>query len=222
MRTIKSYVIRAGRSSELQATGLREGLPLFGLSPDEPWHMESLFGRAAPTVLEIGFGMGDAFLEMAIARPEENFIGIEVHRAGVGSVLSQLMQKNILNVCICMHDALNVLEHCIPDHSLDRIQLFFPDPWPKTRHHKRRIVRAEVIALIHQKLKPEGIFHVATDWAPYAEVIIDLMSQANGFQSLTLPAAYHERPAYRPMSKYEHRGHRLGHQVYDLMFQSRG
>ncbi|MDM1708044.1 tRNA (guanosine(46)-N7)-methyltransferase TrmB [Thiopseudomonas alkaliphila] len=219
-REIKSFVMRAGRMTPGQQRGLDEGLPKFGLKiSDGAINPAQVFERQAPCTLEIGFGMGHSLVEMAAAAPDQDFIGIEVHRPGVGSLLSGLLSQNLSNVRVYQEDAIEVLKQCIPDASLDRLLLFFPDPWHKARHHKRRIVQPEFAQLVRSKLKVGGVFHMATDWEPYAEYMLEVMQVAAGYQNLSSSGNWVERPAERPVTKFERRGHKLGHGVWDLKFQ---
>lgn len=218
-REIKSYVMRAGRMTDGQQRGLDEGWPKFGLLlVDGLQDFDQVFGRQAPRTLEIGFGMGQSLLEMAKAAPEQDFIGIEVHRPGVGSLLNGLLTENISNVRVYSCDALEVLKNCVADASLDRLMLFFPDPWHKSRHHKRRIVQPEFAQLVRSKLKVGGIFHLATDWEPYAEYMLEVLNVAPGLTNLSADQTWVPRPAERPVTKFERRGERLGHGVWDLKF----
>ncbi len=218
-RTIKSFVMRAGRMTEGQQRGLDQGWPLFGLElADGLRDFDQVFGRQAPRTLEIGFGMGHSTLEMAAAAPEQDFIGIEVHRPGVGALLSGLVSQNLTNVRVYSCDALEVLRDCIADASLDRVLLFFPDPWHKSRHHKRRIVQPAFAELVRQKLKIGGVLHMATDWQAYAEHMLEVMRAAPGYANLA-ETDYVPRPEERPITKFERRGERLGHGVWDLKFQ---
>ena len=218
-REIKSYVMRAGRMTDGQQRGLDEGWPKFGLLlADGLLDFDRVFGRQAPRTLEIGFGMGQSLLEMAKAAPEQDFIGIEVHRPGVGALLNGLLTENISNVRVYSCDALEVLKNCVADASLDRLMLFFPDPWHKSRHHKRRIVQPEFAQLVRSKLKVGGIFHLATDWEPYAEHMLEVLNVAPGLQNLSENQTWVPRPEERPVTKFERRGERLGHGVWDLKF----
>lgn len=219
LRTVKSFVMRAGRTTTGQQRGLEQGWPLFGLSLDDGLlDFDARFGRSAPRTLEIGFGMGQSLLEMAEAAPEQDFIGIEVHRPGVGALLSGLLARDLKNVRVYDCDALEVLRQCIPDGSLDRVLLFFPDPWHKSRHHKRRIVQPAFAELVRQKLRPGGVLHMATDWQPYAEHMLEVMNAAPGYRNLAADGQYVPRPEERPITKFERRGQRLGHGVWDLKF----
>lgn len=219
-REIKSFVMRAGRMTEGQQRGLDQGWAKFGLeleagAPD----FDAVFGRRAPRTFEIGFGMGQSLLEIAAAAPEQDFIGVEVHRPGVGALLNGLMTQNLSNVRVYSCDALEVLRQCIADASLDRLLLFFPDPWHKSRHHKRRIVQPAFAELVRQKLKVGGVLHMATDWEAYAEHMLEVMNVAPGFHNQAADGRCVARPAERPSTKFERRGERLGHGVWDLKFQ---
>lgn len=220
MRRIRSFVRREGRLTKGQQRALNELLPQFGIEQtDRQVDLSAAFGREASIVLEIGFGNGTSLAEMAKANPELNYIGIEVHRPGVGNLLLQIEQENIQNIRVICADAVEVLEKMIPDAALYRVQLFFPDPWHKKKHHKRRIVKPSFVALLRKKLKSGGVFHMATDWQDYAEHMMTVMSDAEGFENLSGAEEYSERPAYRPLTKFEQRGHRLGHGVWDLLFE---
>ncbi|UVE19651.1 tRNA (guanosine(46)-N7)-methyltransferase TrmB [Pseudomonas sp. LS44] len=219
MRTIKSFVMRAGRITEGQQRAIDEGWPKFGLeleagAPD----FDAVFGRQAPRTFEIGFGMGHSTLEMAKAAPEQDFIGVEVHKPGVGALLMGVQQLELSNLRVYSCDALDVLRQCVADASLDRVLLFFPDPWHKARHHKRRIVQPAFAELIRQKLKVGGVLHMATDWEPYAEHMLEVMNVAPGYRNLAADGRCVERPQERPVTKFERRGERLGHGVWDLKF----
>lgn len=218
-KSIRSYVIRAGRMTPAQRKAFelqwaRYGLSLFSgvLNP------EKVFGRQAPLVVEVGFGMGDSLLAMAIAEPEKDFIGIEVHPPGVGRLLYNAAEANVTNLRVYMADANDVLEDCIPAAALTRFQLYFPDPWHKKKHQKRRIVQPAFIEQVHQKLVLGGVFHLATDWAHYADHMMEEMSAAQGFVNRAGEYVFAERPDFRPNTKFEKRGERLGHGVWDLMF----
>lgn len=220
MRTIKSFVMRAGRMTEGQKRGLDQGWPRFGLDLNAGLQdFDAVFGRQAPRTFEIGFGMGHSLLEMAAAAPEQDFIGVEVHRPGVGALLNGLLTQQLSNVRVYSCDALEVLRQCVADASLDRVLLFFPDPWHKARHHKRRIVQPEFAELIRSKLKVGGVLHMATDWEPYAEYMLEVMSVAPGYRNQASDERYVPRPEERPITKFERRGERLGHGVWDLKFE---
>lgn len=219
-KSIRSFVIRAGRITLGQKNAFDTWWPVFGLSlfkgPIDP---EQVFGRKAPLVLEIGFGMGDSLLEMARNEPEKDFIGIEVHPPGVGRLINVAGQEGLRNLRVYMADAMDVLEDCIPNQSIDRLQLYFPDPWHKKKHHKRRILQSAFVQQLRPKLTPGGIFHMATDWQAYAEHMLEVMNAAPGFANRFVETGYAPRPDYRPITKFEKRGERLGHGVWDLLFK---
>ncbi|MFT6121695.1 MAG: tRNA (guanine-N7-)-methyltransferase [Oleiphilaceae bacterium] len=179
----------------------------------------SVFGNSNPLVLEIGFGMGRSLCEMALQAPHENFVGIEVHRPGVGSLLMKADELKLTNLKVFCADANELLKHSISDKALNRLQLFFPDPWHKTKHNKRRLVQAEFVQSIRPKLEIGGIFHMATDWEPYAKHMVKVMESAEGFKNIAGKHNYSERPDYRPLTKFEERGQRLGHGVWDLLYE---
>lgn len=219
-RTIKSFVMRAGRMTEAQQRGVEQGWPQFGLSLEQGLlDLDLVFGRSAPRSLEIGFGMGQSLLEMAEKAPEQDFIGIEVHRPGVGSLLNGALKAGLTNLRVYDCDAIEVLDKAIPDASLDRLMLFFPDPWHKKKHHKRRIVQLAFAEKVRQKLKVGGIFHMATDWQPYAEHMLEIMNAAPGYRNQSPDGSWVPRPEERPITKFEKRGERLGHGVWDLKFE---
>lgn len=220
MRTVRSFVKRAGRTTEGQQKALQDVWPVMGLEvKNGPIVFSEVFGRDAPVVLEIGFGMGDSLLEMASREPEKNYIGIEVHTPGVGRLLSNADEEGLTNIRIYAEDAIEVLAKCIPDNSLDVLQLFFPDPWHKKRHHKRRIVQPGFAQNLRKKLKIGGYFHMATDWENYAEHMMDVMSAAQGYTNKMGEGQYSPQPEWRPVTKFQKRGERLGHGMWDLMFE---
>ncbi|MDG6778634.1 tRNA (guanosine(46)-N7)-methyltransferase TrmB [Thiomicrorhabdus sp. zzn3] len=219
-RRIKSFVLRQGRLSASQQRAIDENWPKYGLTIEHGrLNFAEVFGREAPTIVEIGFGMGKSLAEMAEANPQQNYIGIEVHRPGVGALLKLIEEKGLTNIRIFNHDAIEVLEQCIPKNSLDGVYLFFPDPWHKKRHHKRRIVQPAFAKTIASHLKPGGHFHMATDWENYAEHMMEVMSAAPDFRNTQAQGEYTPRPDYRPLTKFEQRGQRLGHGVWDLIFE---
>ena len=220
IRKVKSFVLREGRLTNGQAAALEKYWPSMGLdySP-EPINMAEVFGREAPVTLEIGFGMGKSLVEMAKNAPERNFIGIEVHRPGVGACLMDAGELELTNLRVYQHDGVEVMADSIGDESLDCVQLFFPDPWHKKRHHKRRIVQPEFVESIRRHLKIGGVFHMATDWENYAEHMLEVMTNAPGFVNTSTNGDYVPRPDSRPLTKFEQRGHRLGHGVWDLIFK---
>ncbi|GAB5382486.1 MAG: tRNA (guanosine(46)-N7)-methyltransferase TrmB [Aliiglaciecola sp.] len=220
VQKVRSFVKREGRLTKGQARALEEFWPAMGLEHKNGMlEMAQTFGRDAPVVLEIGFGMGTSLVEMASNEPDKNFIGIEVHRPGVGTCMASADEKGVTNLRVFEHDAVEVLADCIPDASLQRVQLFFPDPWHKKRHHKRRIVQADFVEKLRKKLEVGGVFHMATDWENYAEHMLEVMKQAPGFKNQSVTNDFVPRPDNRPLTKFEQRGHRLGHGVWDLMFE---
>ena len=220
LRKIRSFVRREGRLTRGQQRGLEILWPQYGIEHDIGMlDLDQIFGRQAPRVLEIGFGNGASLAEQATQHPEIDFLGIEVHRPGVGNLLQVIEVEGITNIRVMQEDAVEILKDQIPLASLDKVQLFFPDPWHKKKHHKRRIVQLEFAALLHEKLKQGGVFHMATDWQHYAEHMLEVMTEAKGFRNMSASNDYVERPESRPITKFEKRGHRLGHGVWDLMFE---
>ncbi|WP_294845267.1 tRNA (guanosine(46)-N7)-methyltransferase TrmB [uncultured Gilliamella sp.] len=215
-RTIRSFVLRQGRLTKGQEHALTHLWPIFGIDYQSGTNIE--FNHSQPTVLEIGFGMGASLVEMAKAAPNKNFIGIEVHKPGVGACLMAIEDNQLSNLKVMCHDAVEVLENMIPDNSLDKVQIFFPDPWHKARHNKRRIIQPAFVNLISQKLKSGGILHLATDWQHYAEHMLEVLSNADAFTNLSPTNDYVPRPEDRPITKFEKRGQNLGHGVWDLQF----
>jgi tRNA (guanine-N7-)-methyltransferase len=220
-RPVRSFVLRQGRMSPAQQRALDTLLPAFGVPfVPEPLDFARLFGRRAPTILEIGFGMGETTAAIAQARPGDDFIGIEVHGPGVGSLLNRIDELRLANVRVIRHDAVEVITTMIPRESLAGVHVFFPDPWPKKRHHKRRLLQPAFVHELALRLAPGGYLHVATDWEDYALEILGglaaeplLENTANGFAP---------RPDYRPRTKFEARGLKLGHRVFDAIFRRRG
>ncbi|WP_076419526.1 tRNA (guanosine(46)-N7)-methyltransferase TrmB [Colwellia sp. UCD-KL20] len=220
IRKVRSFVKREGRLTNGQAKALEQFWDVMGLSHNQGViNPEALFGNTNPVVLEIGFGMGKSLVEMAKNAPELNYIGIEVHRPGVGACISLAQEEGVNNLKVYEHDAIEILADCIPDGSLTTVQLFFPDPWHKKKHHKRRIVQPEFVETIRQKLKVGGVFHMATDWENYAECMLEDMNTAPGYKNLSETNDYVPRPDSRPLTKFENRGQRLGHGVWDIQFQ---
>lgn len=218
-RPIRSFVRRQGRITLGQERALEDLFPRFGLTLEQGrMDLEQLFGRQADTILEIGFGDGHSLSAMANAHPEKNYIGIEVHRPGVGSLLLDVEKYELSNVRVFCEDAIEVLSRCIPDESLAGIQLFFPDPWHKKRHHKRRILNTDFVETVEKKLQPGGYFHAATDWENYAEQMMEVLSASTKLSNQAGTEQYMPRPDYRPLTKFENRGQRLGHGVWDLIF----
>jgi len=216
-RSVRSYVLRAGRMGSGQERALAELGPRFVL-PFEPRPLDfaAVFGRSAPRVLEIGFGMGGATAAIAAAQPGVDFLGVEVHEPGVGALLKRIGEMGLANLRIVRHDAVEVLQQMIAPDSLAAVHVFFPDPWPKKRHHKRRLIQPPLVALIASRLVPGGVLHCATDWEPYAEQMLQVLSQEPLLRNTA--AGYAPRPDYRPLTKFEARGLRLGHGVRDLVF----
>jgi tRNA (guanine-N7-)-methyltransferase len=218
-RPIRSFVKREGRMTQAQQRALEKLLPLYGVTDiDRPIDLDTLFPRRAPRYLEIGFGMGTSLIKMAEDNPANDYLGIEVHRPGVGSVLIKAEEKQLQNIKLINHDAIAVLKQAIPDNSLDGIYLFFPDPWPKKKHHKRRIVQQGFVEHVYRCLKPGGILHMATDWEDYALSMLQVMAGETGFIN-TAGADQYAARGQRPETKYECRGLRLGHGVWDLVFR---
>jgi len=229
-RSIKSYAIRSGRMTAGQLKAYQEFWLKYGIEAgDADLNFSELFSRSAPVIMEIGFGMGDSLIEMAGRYPENNYLGIEVHKPGVGRLLGNIAERNLSNLRVMRHDAVQVLKKQIKDGSLHAVYLFFPDPWHKRRHHKRRIVKDEFVQLVRQKLEKNGYFHMATDWEHYAIQMLDTMNSASGFKNCAANGDNNKngknnekfipRPDYRPMTKFEHRGVRLGHGVWDILFK---
>jgi tRNA (guanine-N7-)-methyltransferase len=219
-RSIRSYVLRAGRVTEAQTRSIAELLPVYGIpfSP-KPLDLDAAFGRGAPKILEIGFGMGETTAHIAQAQPAIDYLAIEVHTPGVGGLLKKIRDLGLSNVRIIRHDAVEVLEHMIPPASLDAVHIFFPDPWPKKRHHKRRLVQPPLVALVASRMKPGGVLHVATDWEDYAFQILDVLSAEPALANTA--DGFAPRPESRPLTKFENRGLKLGHRVWDVVFRRR-
>lgn len=220
LRTVHSFVIRAGRMTDAQQAARDRMWPHHGLEVSSgALDPVAVFGRKAPLVLEIGFGMGQSLVAMAKAAPEKNFVGVEVHPPGIGNLLKLVEQEQLANVRVYQADAKVVLEQCIANGMLDCIQIFFPDPWHKKRHHKRRLIQREFIDQLRPKLATGGILHLATDWEPYAVQMMDVLSACPHFRNCNGERQYatnHDRPT----TKFEQRGQKLGHGVWDLMFEA--
>ena len=220
LRKIRSFVRRERRFTRDQQRALDVLMPQFGIQPGtESFDLDALFGRHAERHLEIGFGNGVSLLSMAQANPDKDYIGIEVHRPGVANLLLQIEALGITNVRVINADAVEVLKHNLPDETLAAVYIFFPDPWHKTRHHKRRLVNVEFVELVRHRLQAGGVIHMATDWQNYAMHMLKVMQQVEGFSNLASDGKFCERPAYRLLTKFEQRGLRLGHGVWDLMFE---
>jgi tRNA (guanine-N7-)-methyltransferase len=220
-RPIRSYVLRQGRATGAQRRAREALLPQFGIPyAPAPLDLDRAFGRAAPRVLEIGFGMGETTARIAAQHPETDYLGIEVHAPGVGGLLKRVAELELANVRIVQHDAAEVLRDMIAPAALDGAHVFFPDPWPKKRHHKRRLVQAPFVALLATRLKTGAYLHVATDWEDYARQILDVLSAEPLLENTC--GGFAPRPAWRPQTKFEARGLRLGHRVRDLLFRRSG
>ncbi|WP_309904057.1 tRNA (guanosine(46)-N7)-methyltransferase TrmB [Variovorax soli] len=216
-RRLKSFVRRPGRTTDGQARAFAELGPIFLLPYQaEPLNLEAAFGRAAPTVLEIGFGMGEATAHIAALKPEINFLCCEVHEPGVGALLKRIGEQQLANIRICAHDAVDVLDHMLRPGMLAGVHVFFPDPWHKKRHNKRRLIQPPLVRKLADRLAPGGYLHCATDWQPYAEQMLEVLSQEPLLRNTA--AAYVPKPDYRPLTKFENRGLKLGHGVWDLVF----
>jgi tRNA (guanine-N7-)-methyltransferase len=218
-RPIRSFVVRAGRVTAAQERALVELWPSFGVEFDgRPLDLDALFGRRAPRCLEIGFGAGEVIGALAKAHPQTDHIGIEVHRAGVGRLLMHAQEHALENLRIICHDAAEVLRSSIADESFDSILIFFPDPWHKKRHHKRRLIDTPFMDLLAAKLKAGGVLRLATDWQAYAEQMLSVGNACGRLESLSVDRTYVERPEFRPATRFERRGARLGHRVRDLAY----
>ena len=221
-RTIKSFVLRTGRVSNRQQHALEHLLSDYVMpDPVSLWDLDTIFNRQADTVVEIGFGMGASLLTMAQQRPDLNFLGIEVHLAGIGSLVADVHDANVKNVRVAPFDAVDVFKTCIADNSLAGVQIFFPDPWPKLRHQKRRLIQPAFIELLAKKIKVGGFIHCATDWQDYAEQMLAVLSAESALSNTVDNGGFSPRPASRPLTKFEQRGTRLGHGVWDLVFSKR-
>jgi tRNA (guanine-N7-)-methyltransferase len=232
MRTIKSFVKRAGRTTTGQAKAFEELGPKFLVSyKPEPVEWQRVFGREAsasvekrPVVLEIGFGMGEATAHIASVLPDTDFFCCEVHEPGVGALLKRIGERELRNIRICAHDAVEVIDHMLPMQCLDGAHIFFPDPWHKTKHNKRRLIQSPLVAKLAKRLKPGAYLHCATDWQPYAEQILEVLSAEPLLHNKSLidhpkMAGYAPKPHYRPLTKFENRGIKLGHGVWDVVFE---
>jgi tRNA (guanine-N7-)-methyltransferase len=217
-RAIRSFVLRQGRVSNAQARAVETLLPRFGIPfTPAPLDLDRAFGRHAPKVLEIGFGMGETTAVIAAAHPENDYLGIEVHTPGVGNLLKEIDARGLANVRIIQHDAVEVLQSMITAPVLDRVHLFFPDPWPKKRHHKRRLLQPPFLRLLVSRMKPGAVFHAATDWEDYAVQMLEVLAAEPALRNTA--DGYAPRPAERPLTKFEERGIHLGHRVWDLVFE---
>jgi len=216
---IRSFVHRRAHITPSQREALDRLMPLWAI-PYAPRQLdfEQVFGRKAPTVLEIGFGMGETTEKIALARPDDNFLGAEVFNAGVGAMLKRIDESGLTNVRVIQHDAVEVLKDMIPPDSLAGVHIYFPDPWPKKRHHKRRLIQPPLIKLLASRMKPGAYIHLATDWENYAEQMLEVLNGETALEN-TVGEGYAPRPDFRPQTKFETRGLRLGHGVWDLIFK---
>jgi tRNA (guanine-N7-)-methyltransferase len=220
-RSVRSFVLREGRLTRAQAQALETLWPRFGIPLANPLDWEALFGRQAPVTLEIGFGNGESLAQQAQEQPERNFVGIEVHRPGIGHLLTEIARRGLSNLRLLRADAVEVLTTGVSPGSLDTVQVFFPDPWPKARHHKRRLLQPAFLRQIHTALRPGGRLHLATDWADYAEFMQEVLREGEeeGFWQPEGPQPWPERPVWRPETRFERRGTRLGHSVRDFVYR---
>ncbi len=220
MRSVRSYVLRAGRITEAQQRALAALWPRYGIefNPGE-LDLDRIFGRVAPRTLEIGFGNGEHLLERALAEPGRDFLGVEVHRPGVGHLLLAAGKAALTNLRVISHDAVEVLSVQIPAGSLDEVQLLFPDPWPKARHHKRRLLQPAFAALLASRLRPGGRLHAATDWEPYAEFMLEVLTGCEHLRNCAAGGGYAGQVMQRASTRFERRGQRLGHRVRELLFE---
>ena len=219
-RQIRSYVLREGRITAGQKRALETLWPRFGIDKHTIIKdLDTLFGNSNPMVLEIGFGMGESLAQMAQESPQTDFIGIEVYRPGVGYLLSEIEKHDLHNLKVMCGDAVELLESVLPDKAFDRIQVFFPDPWHKKRHNKRRLIQTEFLNKLAKKLKNKGIIHLATDWEDYARHMKHTLDACPAYKNTANNNNFAERPDYRPITKFERRGHKLGHGVWDLIYE---
>ncbi|EQA00971.1 tRNA (guanosine(46)-N7)-methyltransferase TrmB [Glaesserella parasuis] len=220
LRKVRSFVLRTGRLSDYQRNMMNNNWENLGLDyQNTPFDFEAIFGNGNPVVLEIGFGMGRSLVEMAEQNPDRNYIGIEVHTPGVGACIAYALEKGVKNLRVICHDATEILRDSIADGSLGGLQLYFPDPWQKAKHHKRRIVQPEFVTRVLTKLSPNGFIHFATDWENYAEHMLEVLRQFDAsLQNTSETSDFIPRPDFRPLTKFEERGHKLGHSVWDLYF----
>jgi tRNA (guanine-N7-)-methyltransferase len=219
-RPIRSFVKRAGRLTPSQARALEQLWPRFGIAPPAaPLELDVLFGRHAPRTLEIGFGNGDNLAELAARHPERDYLGVEVHDPGVGHLLLRMEREGLQNIRIAHHDAVEVIERWLPPGSIDEALIFFPDPWHKKRHHKRRLVQPAFLDRLARVMAPGARLHLATDWAPYAEQMLEVCEASPHFDNTVAGGGYAPRPETRPQTKFERRGLKLGHEVFDLLYR---
>ncbi len=219
MRPVRSFVLREGRITPAQQRAFDEHWSRFGIDYNaQVLDLDAVFGRHAPRVMEIGFGNGEVLAWAAKHDQKRDYIGVEVHRPGVGRLMNALSRLDARNVRIFRHDAVEVLQHALAENSLDEVRVWFPDPWPKKRHHKRRLVQPGFVDLLARRLRPGGRLHLATDWDEYAQHMLDVVENARGWRNEIGPGRYADRPAWRVETHFERRGKRLGHAVHDLLF----
>lgn len=219
-RTIRSFVLRAGRMTEAQDKAYQTLWDEYGLvCQHQRLDLRKTFGRGAPVVFEIGFGMGDSLLSQALSEPDRDFVGVEVHKPGVGRLMNEAKKAGVTNLRVICEDAVEVLSDGLGPQSLEGVQIYFPDPWHKKRHHKRRLVQLQFINLITHRVRLGGFCHLATDWAPYAEWMVEIFSQTAAWHNTSGNGDFVPRPARRPITKFETRGERLGHEVFDLIYE---
>ena len=220
-RHIRSFVMRSGHITDSQRNTRDRLLPTWGIPyAPEAIDFKRIFGRDGPMILEIGFGMGETTAEIAQQNPQWNILGLEVYRPGIGALLSKIEQRGLTNIRVIEHDAVEVLAHMVPDDYLDGVHIYFPDPWPKKRHHKRRLIQSPFLSQLVQKLKPGGYLHMATDWPDYATQMLEVCSQEISLENRA-KEGFSPRPDWRPLTKFEARGIRLGNPVADLIFQKK-
>jgi len=218
-RSVRSFVVRAGRATVAQQRALIELWPTYGIEyATQALDLDQVFGRTAPRMIEIGFGAGEALLAFAQSHPDVDCIGIEVHRPGVGHLLLDAHNAGLKNLRIICHDAVEVLQQQLPATSISLAHIFFADPWPKKRHHKRRLIQPPFVELLARILQPQGVLRLATDWEPYAQHMRSVMDMSTAFTSLAGESGFMERPPVRPLTRFERRGQRLGHAVWDLAY----
>lgn len=219
-RTVRSFVVRGGRATAAQQRALAELWPAYGIEFSErPMDLDPLFGRKAPRMIEIGFGAGEALLAFAQAHPEIDCIGIEVHRPGVGHLLLGAHSAGVKNLRVICHDAVEVLQRQLEPASISLAHIFFPDPWPKKRHHKRRLIQPAFVQLLARVLAPSSVLRLATDWEPYALHMRDVINASSTFENIAAGEGFAARADERPLTRFERRGQRLGHAVWDLQYQ---
>lgn len=219
LRKVRSFVLRTGRLSDYQRDMMNDNWANLGLDYQAtPFDFQAIFGNDHPVILEIGFGMGRSLVEMAAANPDRNYLGIEVHTPGVGACIAYALEKGVTNLRVICHDATEILRDSIADGTLGGLQLFFPDPWQKAKHHKRRIVQLPFVERVVDKLSEQGFVHFATDWENYAEHMLEVLRQCPRLINQSATNDFIPRPDFRPLTKFEERGHKLGHGVWDLYF----